>query len=925
MRKINKGIIGGVVAVLLLVVVLVWALSRLKSEEGYDEIDTIVAIPTNSKLVLHIPKLKPVMENLESGGGIWAELQNFAFFSEVVGEIDHFRDIAEKTEAKQLLKNAQLTIASRIVGKETVEHIYVFPLQQVANKEKVEELITIYTKDQYKQTKRKYSGETIFTLQKQEDATQNYHYSFVQGLFIISTSHLLLEDALLQMKSEVSMLDNPSFQRLKKIASTKDEANLFLNGKQFPKLLALSCNQQFASFVRNFTNFAEQGGFDINIDKDKILVNGFLYTNVNDFHYSNILLDQEGTGITMESVIPTQVVGWASLALSDKGKYLDQYKRYLEQTGEIKNYRQFLTQVKEDTKTDVEKVAYEHLDQEVGVVILGNETVGEKDARYCVLKTKGKSAAEKDFVAFIQKYADKKAIHFSKFHSVYRIDQEVQFDIYEFPYEDFAYELWGSLFFETKTKYATFIDNYLVFGESEKSLKSFIHANVLRKTLQHDNAYQKQKEFWIDDAASFYLYFKPGESQQLLQTFLSEDLAGSISKQTESLRKFSSLGMQIKPSDDMLYCNTYLSYEEEITEKPRTVWQSRLDATFRMKPALVQNHVTKEKEILVQDEAHTLYLIGNTGRILWKNKLEEPIIGAITQVDAYKNGKLQYVFNTPSKLYLLDRNGNNVERFPVKLKATATAEAAVFDYDQNHNYRILVPCDDKKSYMYDIKGNVVVGWKAEKTEKIVTQKAEHFRVGGKDYLVKVDANRMYILNRKGENRATPKETFLVSENNHLWFAPATQKHKDRLVGTDSSGKVYFTYFDGKVETKTLDSFSAQHHFLHVDLDANGEMDYVFVDQKQIVAYNDKGKKIFNYEFEEIASKPFAYSFSAHNKKIGVQAGKKIFLFDKNGKLYKGFPLEGYTPFSIGLVKEGRAEFNLFVGGDDDLLYNYVVK
>ena len=40
-----------------------------------------------------------------------------------------------------------------------------------------------------------------------------------------------------------------------------------------------------------------------------------------------------------------------------------------------------------------------------------------------------------------------------------------------------------------------------------------------------------------------------------------------------------------------------------------------------MNPVFVTNHRTKQKEILVQDVEHNLYLISNKGVILWKKKL----------------------------------------------------------------------------------------------------------------------------------------------------------------------------------------------------------------------------------------------------------------------------------------------------------------
>jgi hypothetical protein len=46
--------------------------------------------------------------------------------------------------------------------------------------------------------------------------------------------------------------------------------------------------------------------------------------------------------------------------------------------------------------------------------------------------------------------------------------------------------------------------------------------------------------------------------------------------------------------------------------------------------------------------------------------LDGRILSEIFQLDYYRNGKLQYLFNTENKLWVIDRNGNPVEKFPIE-------------------------------------------------------------------------------------------------------------------------------------------------------------------------------------------------------------------------------------------------------------------
>ena len=75
-----------------------------------------------------------------------------------------------------------------------------------------------------------------------------------------------------------------------------------------------------------------------------------------------------------------------------------------------------------------------------------------------------------------------------------------------------------------------------------------------------------------------------------------------------------------------MYSNLFLSTEEIKQENlPHQVWQTKLEAKVSMKPVPVINHITKEQEIFVQDDQQTIYLLNNSGRILWKLKVDGQI------------------------------------------------------------------------------------------------------------------------------------------------------------------------------------------------------------------------------------------------------------------------------------------------------------
>jgi outer membrane protein assembly factor BamB len=251
----------------------------------------------------------------------------------------------------------------------------------------------------------------------------------------------------------------------------------------------------------------------------------------------------------------------------------------------------------------------------------------------------------------------------------------------------------------------------------------------------------------------------------------------------------------------------------------------------------------------------------------------------------------------------------------------------MFDYDKTRSYRIFIACADKQVYAYNQEGNLVKGWRFGGTEHLVTLPVNHFRIGSKDYIVFSDRMRIYILDRRGNERVKVAEQFPLSPNNNIMLDEHTSG-PSRMVTTDNTGHVVFISFDGRTEKRVLGEFSNSHFFHYRDLDGNGTKEFIYTDSNRLTAFNTNGSRRFNFEFNsEVRLKPNIYQFARNDLKLGVAIPEEnqIFLLNNDGKLYSGFPLQGNTSFSIGKLKNSNTRFSLIVGNEDNFLFNYSVQ
>lgn len=419
-------------------------------------------------------------------------------------------------------------------------------------------------------------------------------------------------------------------------------------------------------------------------------------------------------------------------------------------------------------------------------------------------------------------------------------------------------------------------------------------------------------------------YFaEPGRQVAYFRDIVSGNLKKCLQK--KDLSQFSSLAMQYSTEGNQLYAMMFLGTAElKASERPYLLWQTRLDAAMSMKPVAVTNHVSGEREFFVQDEKNTVYLINKEGRILWKQPIAGRINSEVYQVDVYKNGKLQYLFSTPTQIYLIDRNGNPVGRFPVALRAESKRGISVCDYEKNRNYRIFVPCADRNVYLYDLNGQLVSGWKSNKTDEEIVSRVKHFRVGGKDYIVYADRYRLYIMDRKGNPRVKVSQLFELSENTEIYLS--RQKGTDRLVFAGEKGRINRVDFSGQNDPLECPGLLESSRMNVADVDGDGREELIITSGGRLLVYDQAGKKIYERDFAtESLDFPYVYRFSSKDIRIGLLdvAQHNMLLLNLKTGISRGFPITGDSPFSIVFTDQGR--FHLYAGADGGSMIKYLVQ
>jgi hypothetical protein len=767
-------------------------------------------------------------------------------------------------------------------------------------------------------------------------AGQSMHYCAVDGLIIISPESILVEKSIRQLNSQ-NITNNQYFMKVSKTVSAESDISWYINHNRFPELWANFMNSQtetrenefgesvkinFKKEVLGIQNFASWSELDMIIKDDRISLNGITAADDSLNHFLSIFDRQEAVSCQAGKVLPKNTSFFIGFNFSERELFFKNLENYFVHSTSYFKRESHIKEIEKRFRVDTRNTLRKLVDNQVVAAITSMSDPSGKKASLFIVNNDTHNNTKELFESLLQNYARSTKVEFSSLLSEYETGLGKKFRIYKFPYPSLPGIWLGSAFGFAEANYACFWNNNLVFASSKEALHLYLADMENDVSLYRNTSYAEFKQV-TENKANINAYLNINRAYGLNKTLFNSNFSKAFEKNEEVLRKFDALGWQVVCEKDIYFNSINLVLNTKTDVEARAAWQNNIGAPLVTKPKIVVNHRnTAAKEIIVQDQNNTLHLVGPDGKLVWSLPVEGRILGEIHQLDYYANGRLQYLFNTKDKLYLLDRTGKKVANFPIVFKSPATNGVSVFDYDNNRKYRYFVACANKKVYAYNHEGVIIKGWKFGQTTGTVITPVQHFRINNKDYIAFKDQTKVYIQNRQGATRVDCSAKFENSKNPLVLNTNGTPK----IVATDKSGKVFYLYFNGKYAEKETSRFSENHFFTVADINGNGVPDFIFVDGRQLTVMDENGKNIFSEKFENnLTTGANLYSFSSTQKKIGITDTKEneIYLFDSSGELYNGFPLRGNSEFTIGKLKEG--ELNLLVGGSTGELYNYILE
>ena len=670
MRKRN-----GILLVGLLAVALVIAGYLIRKEKQVVIIDPWTAIPSDAFLIIETPDFPELLTWATDRNGITARLSDMKWAASLMKAAALIDSITGSQDLREMISNRKVVLSFHVMGQ---GHINAMAVMNTGKSLTAKRLIQLCEKSGGIVTNSKELGGTrTFTVTYGQGANKVPTFMAIgSGIIIISSSEIIVANALNNRETGSDIRHQQGFTPVVSASGTGSD-NLFILFRNLPKVL-----QSFISAdnINSISSAAIAAGGDLTTREDGLQLSGFLSTA------------GAGTGADRLADVTPEESGVHEMLPQGTLSYRTVMRRAF---------------ISGDTATDPLSINATDLalslspftGTEVTTAII---PVSAGEGKAMIFRMTDRQSAETMLKYRLTARYRTMGMRESHFLASIKNESGEEAFIYKMPFNGVASILSGESADPDIDAWVLFSRSYMVFAGSPEILAIIRRDSDSENTLINDPDF-REMEKTLPTRSSFVFYASGNALRSVTGKIMTPEASASITE--KMISSIDGIGLSLTPSNGMIYTSLSVRYSDPSQKTSlagntaaadgtlstpsvtsgglNLFWKVKLDAGLASRPFLFRNHNTGATEIFVQDEKNNIYLVSASGKILWKAAIRERIPGDVFMIDYYRNGKNQLLFSGKNYLHLIDRNGNYVDRFPVKLRSPATNTLAVFDYENN--------------------------------------------------------------------------------------------------------------------------------------------------------------------------------------------------------------------------------------------------
>ena len=611
--------------------------------------------------------------------------------------------LQERFAHMEQLQSAPLAFSMHYSAKNSVSFLQVMSLGESAAAEVAQLLQELGT------SKRKYNGVTVYSVCKDAVA------ALYENLFIASSSSYVLESSIRHLENSTSILDKREFEKLLK--GNGISSAIYINHNQIGKFFSGVIERGFLGYSDFVMKFASWSCMQMTCQPGKLQLGGVLDNFSDEGRFSNVYEKQVVKKSLMGRILPASTLFAVSMPESNMHEYLKQHNLYLEMQKKTGTFALKQRAAKGDNgiapREWVDSLAIEEL-------VSAYCKFGEKCEWVTVLREK-------------QQFGLNNMIS-----SV--VDRDKAPAVEPFRYKGYLASVFGDLFSHCSEEYFCKIGAWTVIG-SKNVVDDFANGSATFFNLE-DYMVQTPAKGDISTETSLKLVANLKEAGDSIMQVFKPYYRGAFERQMSTNNfEFVTADIFFAEGEPQIRATLYSAMLEKLPQAPERgegeEMTFKIDSTVAVPagPFEVKDATKKSQAYLEQLPNMRLRYMDANKKGVWAIPFETPICGYVEQIDLYANGRLQMLFASEDKLYLLDRLGRFVNGYPAKLSKKVVLGPKLLKNVNGIRYSVLVLNEDNSVSWCDISGKPVQGSTDIVAPEFIKELPEFLKLGGNRYWV----------------------------------------------------------------------------------------------------------------------------------------------------------------------------------------------
>lgn len=811
--------------------------------------------------------------------------RDFEIFDAILGfsnkqELDKLKlRLLRNNSLNEYLSGTDIYISFHQIDKK-IEALYTIPTIEPVNVNALSTLLSSLT-EEYAVNKRDTLGQTLFKLTPNNPDSTLYA-SYSSDIFFITRSKQLL--------AKVIDKDNPKLSQQQidyffEHTNRNVPLSIYYPHQQTNTIAEHFLRNKPGDFIQQFLGLGGQSAWNINYQQDALMLTGESELTEKENSYIALFAGQSKTTQRLYHYYPANTAMYMEYSVSNLPKFRSDLKSLL---GERENNKQIQAQLEaiRKDKPDLLDGLEDALGNEFSVIELNN----------------------RNYIGFISIQDS------TKLQEIIGDLAEMTIEpIYRFRNANMLYTHYGDAFKSFQRPFFTVVDDIMVISNYQSTLSDYLYS-WKRKDLLIGTLGFKNLERLQGNEANVTFFLQTRNANNTLLNILNPEYAKNFrNKENYGYQDFYSWSAQLSGNNGSFISSIYAIYKSSTTLGANADWTYPFNHRLITRPYVFE-HSDTSQFIVAQEQDHTVHAIHPNGNKMWSAVFHGRIVGDMVQLE----DRSIVLVTDRNRLYRFDTEGKTFHGFSLGMPHEPSGTPTVLTL--RGKQIIFVPANDKLM-AYDMDGQKLTSW----DNVVINGKIlEGIHQSNDRIVVGSTTGRLYFFDQSGN---TTKELRIPGETRLNEQLGMIQKEgQDIFLTTDTGGTYYQLSYEAGVQPYKMEELSGKHQVFFENISGSNAPEMIIVDGSQLYVYDvtDSVRQVYHYGFtRDVAQQPLFFPMSRQQFSMGIasQATNLIYLFEENGTVTNGFPIEALPLFYYGRINYNSSNY-LLCTRRDHRLYAY---